>query len=160
MTQFTKRKVEYRRCSFVMKSQYDPSEYRLMLDNNFYYKYPFMYECTLLAILTPKELITNIPLNELPVEYEKKRHTEFYEKFKNDYGPFYYEELGLLIEQPEVDFAVIDYVYENRKLVDGTILPMTAQYCIPINFLMVKQFEAKFRTSINSDKRIEQVYFK
>lgn len=102
MESFTKRKVDFRRCCFTLKSSYEPTQYKDILMKKFYYGYPVMRECTLLAIITPAEIISNYKPEDLGYDYNKARHAAFYQDFLANYGPFLYEDLVRPIELREV----------------------------------------------------------
>ena len=63
-----------------------------LLEKMYHCKYPFLTPCVVLAVMTPHQLITNMPLFKLQFPYVKEDHKQHYKEMSISIHDTYFTE--------------------------------------------------------------------
>lgn len=124
MKPYIRKEVTFYKCCAKLHNTFrfkEPKEAKRYLEKYYYFNYPFLVNCYLVGIVTPNELITNWPYYELPFPYKKSEHKEYYTNLVANVHDQYFKECGILFEEFEVYFAIIQSDTEARRDSLGTL---------------------------------------
>lgn len=160
MIKFNRRDATFNKCTLTIPNPFDNTDLSKVVGKYYYFNYPFLKECFLMAVFTKEEMISHVRYQDLPLEYDKSQHKKFYLNMNENVADDFFNEQGIQFDKLDPAFAIIQYQDEPRKDSEGKIFWPNPQWnVIPLNLIIVTKLVPTYRGFIDfSPKKIEKEF--